>query len=225
MNWKDYLYIQKGDKIAIILLLILIVLAGGVYSLTSTRNVSRSEDVGSDSAFQTFLAGLKDKDSIEAFTNNAKTYKDKLNRSYPKYIPQVKFKAGETVELNSSDTTALKMIPGIGIGYANRIVKYRNLLGGYAHITQLKEVWGMDDDLYSKVIPYLTITPKVRKVKINSLTLEELNKHPYISYKQAKVIVDIRERKGNIESLNRLSLLDEFTDNDIKRLMPYLSFE
>jgi DNA uptake protein ComE-like DNA-binding protein len=66
--------------------------------------------------------------------------------------------------------------------------------------------------------------PDVEKVRINTADFEELNKHPYISYKQAKVITDIRERKGDIESVSRLSLLEEFTANDIRRLTPYLLF-
>ena len=62
-------------------------------------------------------------------------------------------------------------------------------------------------------------------MKVNSADFNELIRHPYIDYKQAKIIVDIRERKGRIESLKRLRLLEEFSDDDIKRLTPYLSFD
>lgn len=225
MNWKDYLYIQRGDRIAIILLLILIVIAGGVYILTSPDKNQR-QDILVDKEFETFLINLKEKDTLETTPYEARIYKDEThNYNYPRYTPQEKLKEGETIELNSSDTTELKKIPGIGSGFANRIVKYNNLLGGYSNLDQIKEVWGMDDYLYDKILPYLTIVPKTKKIRVNSATFEELNKHPYISYKQAKIIEDIRDRKGNIESMNRLSLLDEFTDNDIRRLTPYISFE
>ena len=223
MNWKDYLYIQKGDRIAIILLLILIVISGGIYILISQKE-NQQQDIPLDKDFQTFLTDMKEKDSLEITPYESKIYKSQIS-DYPEYIPQKKLEEGQTIELNSSDTTALKKIPGIGSGFANRIVKYRNLLGGYSNIEQLKEVYGLDDYLYDKIRPYLTIAPKTKKIRINSATFEELNKHPYISYKQAKVIVDIRDRKADIESMNRLSLLDEFTDNDTKRLAPYLSFE
>ncbi|MDR2949584.1 MAG: helix-hairpin-helix domain-containing protein [Prevotella sp.] len=225
MNWKDYLYIQRGDRIAIILLLILIVIAGGVYILTSPDKNQR-QDIPVDKEFETFLINLKEKDTLETTPYEGRIYKDETNNyNYPRYTPQEKLKEGETIELNSSDTTELKKIPGIGSGFANRIVKYNNLLGGYSNLDQIKEVWGMDDYLYDKILPYLTIVPKTKKIRVNSATFEELNKHPYISYKQAKIIEDIRDRKGNIESMNRLSLLDEFTDNDIRRLTPYISFE
>jgi len=134
-------------------------------------------------------------------------------------------KPGETIELNSADTTDLKKIPKIGSGFAGRIVKYRESLGGYFYIDQLKEVWGMDDYLYADIRPYITLEPGIKKLKINSASFEQLNKHPYISYKQAQVIIDLRERKGNLNSLSRLSLLDEFTQKDIERLRLYLSFD
>jgi len=227
MKWKDYLYIQKGDRIAIILLLILIIISGGIYILTSSsKQNGQLVDSDTEKEFETFLANLKDRDSVKEASGTDYIYKNEVSKTdYPKYTYQEKLKTGETVELNSSDTSELKKIPGIGSGFSNRIVKYRNLLGGYASLNQLKEVYGMDEELYNKIIPYLIITPGVKRLKINHITFEELNKHPYISYKQAKIIIDIRERKGNIESINRLSLLEEFMEKDIRRLTPYLSFE
>jgi General secretion pathway protein K. len=220
MSWKDYLYFQKGDRVAVILLLILIVISGGVYIVTRSGKPAIKEEVASDSEkeFELFLSNLQD---IEEDKDVGPAPIPIL----PRYPYQKKLKAGETVELNSGDTTALKMIPKIGSGYANRIVKYREALGGYIDISQIKEVWGMDDYLYSDILPYITLEPKNKHLKVNTASFQELNGHPYISYKQAQLIVDIRERKGKISSINRLSLLDEFTDKDIKKLTPYLSFD
>ncbi|MDU1891190.1 MAG: helix-hairpin-helix domain-containing protein [Dysgonomonas sp.] len=89
----------------------------------------------------------------------------------------------------------------------------------------MREVWGVDEGLYAKITPYILVDKKVKRLKINTAGFKELNKHPYISYEQTKIIVDIRERKGKIESINRLSLLNEFTDQDLERLTPYLSFD
>lgn len=220
MNWKDYLFFQKNDKIAIIILLVLIVLSGIIYIITIPTNKPTDENTFA-TELRDFQSRLENKDTVSYSDNQI--YKWQIQK--PSGYISSKLSPGETIELNNADTTNLKKIPGIGSSYANRIVKYRNLLGGYADITQLKEVWGMDDDLYDKVIVYITLTPQIKKIRINTASFEELNKHPYISYKQATVIADIRERKGNIESINRLSLLDEFTPKDITRLTPYLSFE
>lgn len=223
MNWKYYFFFQRNDKIAIITLLILIVLSGTVYIITLPSNKPNTENMFAEE-FEEFRSILRNKDSIAY--SDSKVYKGQSHKdSQAKYIYPAKLLQGETVELNNADTTTLKKIPGIGSGYANRIVKYRTLLGGYADITQLNEVWGMDDELYDKITAYLTLVPNTKKIRINSAGFEELNGHPYISYKQAKVITDVKERKGNIESINRLSLLEEFTANDIRRLTPYLSFD
>ena len=224
MSWKDYFYFQKRDKVAIILLLILIVMSGGIYIATRHTSVIQKE------------SEISTIDTAGKFnTNNQQTTptqdekgnepEKSFNPKQTKYPYQEKLKNGETIELNSSDTSALKKIPGIGTGFANKIVRYRNALGGYISITQLKEVWGLDNDLYDKIEPYITITPKVKKIRVNTDDFQSLNKHPYISYKQAQIITDIRERKGHIESLQRLSLLDEFTEADIEKLRPYLSFD
>lgn len=222
MNWKNFLYFEKKDRIAIIILLILIVISGFIYFLTEDILHKEAIDLKtSNEAFEAFQADLQDA-PIDNDKKNEFPLVNTRNMEYP-YIK--KLEVGETIELNTADTTTLKRIPGIGTAYANRIVKYRNLLGGFYEIKQLKEVWGLDDDLYKKILPYITITPKTQKINLNSIEFEELRKHPYINYKQAKVIIDIRTRKGNIESLERLSLLEEFSEADLKRLSKYLSFK
>lgn len=216
MNWKDYFYFEKRDRYAIILLLILITICGILYILTrKDSTLYPPEESAYQKQLDEFQSNLKEKqqtDSTEYIYPILHQYTSKL-------------KPGETIELNSADTTDLKKIPGIGTSYANRIVKYRNSLGGYVAVSQLRQVWGLDTDLYQKITPYITIKRKTKKIKINQCSAEELRKHPYINYKQAKVITDLRMRKGNITSINRLSLLDEFSDSDIKRLEAYISFE
>lgn len=218
MNWKDYLYFQKRDRVAIILLLVLITLTGGIYIFTRPQQKANKEEAEPSSVRVTTNTNTPYSNTIPTFS---KQNKDKAS-DYPY---QKKLETGGTVELNTADTTSLKKIPGIGTGFAKRIVKYRNLLGGFADITQLKEVWGLDNELYDKITPYIVLVPQIEKIKVNSADFNELNRHPYIDYRQARVIADIRERKGRIESLKRLRLLEEFTDDDIKRLTPYLSFD
>lgn len=219
MSWKDFFYFEKRDRSAIISLLLLIVIAGSAYIFTTPSTVILESDKAAD----------KGNKSDSLYSETGKKYADKgyakTNTSRGKYPYQEKLKIGETVELNTADTTDLKKIPGIGSSYAGRIVKYRHLLGGYAWVGQLREVYGMDEDLYKKITPYIKLVTPPSRIRINSADFEELNKHPYIDYRQAKVITDIRTRKGHIESVERLLLLDEFTEADIKRLTPYLLFQ
>ena len=117
-----------------------------------------------------------------------------------------------------------RKLPGIGSSYASRIVKYRELLGGYVSLEQLLEVYGMENELYSRIIPYISTDTNYRKIKVNELEFRELLRHPYLNYKQVQAIVSLRRRKGDIVSIGELSMLDEFTSADIDRLEPYLEF-
>ena len=62
------------------------------------------------------------------------------------------------------------------------------------------------------------------KLNVNELELRDLLRHPYLDYEQVKTIVNLRERKGRINSIKELSMLSEFTKEDIERLKPYLQF-
>ena len=55
------------------------------------------------------------------------------------YEKQVKLAEGQTLSLNTADTTAIKQIPGIGSYYARKIVNYRERMGGFVSTAQLAE--------------------------------------------------------------------------------------
>lgn len=134
----------------------------------------------------------------------------------------VKLREGETVDLNLSDTTALKSIPGIGSYRARRIVDYGHRLGGYVSVDQLDEI----DDVPPETKAYTIVSqPHPRQLSINRLTLNELKRHPYINFYQAKAIVEYRRLHGPIGSLADLRLLPEFSPEAIARLEPYVSYE
>lgn len=132
-----------------------------------------------------------------------------------------KIKATEHIVLNVADTTMLMTIPGIGPYYARKIVQYGNRLGGYVSIDQLDEI----DNFPSEAKRYMVIeNPSPKKLNINQLSLNELRRHPYINFYQAKAITDYRRLHGPIESLNDLRLSKDFPPQAIERLMPYVSY-
>lgn len=134
----------------------------------------------------------------------------------------VKIKEGETIDLNIADTADLKTIPGIGSYYARRIADYGRRLGGYVSVGQLDEI----DDLPDAVKTFFVVSqPHPRKLAVNRLSLNELKRHPYINYYQARAITDYRRLHGRIASLSDLHLLPEFPPEAIGRLEPYVSYE
>ncbi|MDR2475994.1 MAG: helix-hairpin-helix domain-containing protein [Bacteroidales bacterium] len=141
------------------------------------------------------------------------------------YARQEKYPQGTSVELNRSDTTELKKIPGIGSAFARRITSYRDRLGGFYSVEQLSEVWGITPEMYAQLSGWFTVDASlIKKLSVNQLTLEELRKHPYINYYRAKAFIDMRMKKGKLYSLDEFSLLDEFPEKEIRRLEHYLDF-
>ena len=137
----------------------------------------------------------------------------------PQYSP--KLRPGETVVLNTADTTALKTIPGIGPYYARKIVQYGQRLGGYVNVDQLDEI----EDFPSEVKSFLVVCDAhPQKLNLNKLSLNELKRHPYINYFMARAITDYRRLHGPLHSLNDLRLSRDFPQEVIERLEPYVEF-
>lgn len=133
----------------------------------------------------------------------------------------VKIKPAEHVILNTADTSMLKKVPGIGSGWARAIVAYGERLGGYTDVSQLCEIDGFPED----ALQYFVVeNPQTRKMNLNKLTLNQLKRHPYINFYQAREICDYRRLKGPLTSLEQLRLLKDFSPETINRLTPYVEF-
>lgn len=128
------------------------------------------------------------------------------------------------VDINSADTTELKKLKGIGIGYAKRIVKYREELGGFISIEQLSEVWGLTPETLEKCLTQVIISNQnIKKININTASAEELKKHPYIFWKTANAIEKYRKANGNFKSLNDLKKIQLLDEEIITKIKPYLT--
>lgn len=136
------------------------------------------------------------------------------------YIP--KYEEGTIVDLNKADTSILKRIPGIGSTLARMIVVYRQRLGGFYDVSQLQELPHVGVELNK----WFVVTPAgLHKIQVNSASLDKLRSHPYMDFYKAKAIMEYRRKRGKIKGLSQLSMFEEFTEKDLKRLSPYLTFE
>lgn len=130
------------------------------------------------------------------------------------------------LDLNTADTTQLKLLKGIGSYYANKIVTYREQLGGFISTEQIMEIKGFKEETYLKIVNQLEINVnEIEKLNINLLDISELKKHPYISWNVANSIVQIRNNYGkfaSIEDVKKSVLVDEAL---FERLKPYLTTE
>ena len=127
---------------------------------------------------------------------------------------------------SEADSITLQIVPGIGAATAGRIVKYRERLGGFHSKDQLAEVFALKPEVIEGIWEYFEFDSKIsRKIHINTLELEALAKHPYISYQEAKVIVAFRKQHGPYTSPDDLLKVKIFKKEWVTQLSPYLQFD
>ena len=128
--------------------------------------------------------------------------------------------------INKADSIELLDLPGIGEVYASRIVRFRELLGGYYEVGQLKEIYGMRDEHYENMKPHLEVCQDVyRKISINSMDSWQLQRHPYISEDQAEKIIVYIEENGPFEKPEDLVNIENIEAEEAERVIPYLELE
>lgn len=128
------------------------------------------------------------------------------------------------VELNSADTTELMALPGIGPVYASRIIKYRDLLGGYCLTAQLLEVYNFPEETFNLVSGYVSVdTVKLKKLRVNFLEYADLIRHPYLNSAQVNAILDARDKYGSFKNMKDIEELEIFDTETFSRIRPYIT--
>ena len=146
---------------------------------------------------------------------------ERLSEDSSSYPYQEKFSEVVQLDLNAVDSATLKKVPGIASYRARQILNYRDRLGGFVSSDQLSEVEGVPVELQE----WCTVKKGVfRKINLNSASVGQLARHPYVGSARAKAIVNYRRAQGRIRSLADLSLLPDFSSEVIARLEPYVEF-
>ena len=183
-----------------------------------------------------------EKQRIEKFpTNNRTKYSiSKPNSTSPpesksikkkvfKSMKQTKFfkkkkKGVKGFSINSKNPEDWKQIYGIGEGYASRIIKYQNWLGGFHSKSQIKEVYGITDSFYNEFETHLLPSKPYRMMDINTVEEKALGSHPYISWKDAKKIIRFRKHHYPIQNKEEFYSILGVHDTIKAKLVPYLVF-
>ncbi|GEM_PF-1144246 len=128
------------------------------------------------------------------------------------------------IELNRADTLALDTLPGIPHWMAVRIIRYRDLLGGYVRKEQLLEVYGLDSVCYQTLCKRTCIdTLRIRQIDLNACDLRTLMRHPYLSRRQGEAILFLREHFGRVGSVEELLHQRVLPPESFRRVAPYLT--
>ncbi len=133
--------------------------------------------------------------------------------------------AAWTLDINRADSVAWVGLKGIGPGYARRILAYRERLGGFYQVDQLKEVYGMDSVWVDANKGHLLVGAGIyKKIAVNRVGWNEF-RHPYLSYAQVKVFFAYRKHHPVLQDFQALEQIKLLDHSMWKRLRPYLSFE
>ena len=130
------------------------------------------------------------------------------------------------LELNSADSADLIALPGIGPWFAGRIIRYRELLGGFVNPVQLLEVYGMDTTRYNGIISIVTAdSTRIQRIDLNNSTFQEVISHPYINREETYAIFRYRDFVDSILDPENI-LRDQIIDRErFIRMVPYLTAE
>jgi DNA uptake protein ComE-like DNA-binding protein len=130
-------------------------------------------------------------------------------------------KLSPKVNLNRADQESLKALPGIGPVLSERIIRYRELLGGYYSVDQLLEVYGLRDEHFIKVEKHLYVeSEEVIRMDLDSIRFRDLLRHPYASYQLTKELFDCQSEGIFIDSIE--THLEDSLQLPFLKLKPYL---
>jgi DNA uptake protein ComE-like DNA-binding protein len=234
----DYFVFSKKERLGVYIISIITLLVWAIpYFLSKeerVENVFHVTQVQIDSAakiLQTrnqkyatsknFQSAKKSWSSYDA-NNQSDSYPKNSNKQFaPKQV------ALKPIDLNEADSSVLERLPMIGEKLSARIIKYRDKLGGFITVLQLKEVYGLSDSTYGVIVGKVFIEKqfKPRKVLINKVDYTELRKHPYSNHAFAKLVLAYRNIHGAYANVDAIKNVQQIDLEVLRKIEAYLSFE
>lgn len=162
--------------------------------------------------------------TMQHSSNERKTKPIQSNSTFDNQTYKKKKYTKVAVNINEKDPLVWQKIYGIGPVLSERIVKFNNWSGGFVLKDQIKDVYGITDSLYQEIRDQLIEDKKYQTIKINTCDVKSLASSPYVSWKDAKKILNYRKQHGpfyNKEDLKKIIGLDE---QKLSRLLLYIDF-
>jgi DNA uptake protein ComE-like DNA-binding protein len=220
-NWFGFT--RRERRSTFIMLLVIILIIGLRYSIPESQ--IDIEDISGKVADMEVHSGIPGSDSTfrrKPFSADLNTgAKFRKPSDIKKSIPQK-----SKVDINTSDSATLVKLPGIGPVLSVRIIKYRHLLGGFASIQQVKEVYGLKEETYELIKGRIYAdTLMITRININTAGYKELSHIIYLEKFEVTAILKYRELKGRISGISDLTENKLITKEKAKKVSPYLNFK
>ena len=127
------------------------------------------------------------------------------------------------LDLNTATATQLDSLPGIGPVLAERIIKFKEGLGGFFDAHQLKDIYGLPPETLEKILPLLTVTTPPGMIKINEIDLTTFT-HPYLQKRFPKMIKAFRDQHGPFANASDLRKVYPPDSTWCEKILPYINF-
>jgi competence ComEA-like helix-hairpin-helix protein len=227
--WK-YWYFTRSQRWGILSILsvvfLLLIMRGPVAEILQERDQQRQRPVN-EQKYQEIRMRLKERELIKQDKRTATAVSDKNNWTKPgNAIDQKKAYAPKAIDINRATAEEWRAFRGIGPILSDRIISYRERLGGFYSVDQVAEVYGLSDSVFATLLPYLHVkSPQIRLIYVNRDDSTRLMEHPYISKTLAKQMVGYRERIQRYAQAEDLLKLYSMNDSLLLKIRPYLSFD
>ena len=161
---------------------------------------------------------------IQIQTPQATHFSDK--KEFKKKLSVPSIYSNMPIDINSADTAAFISLPGIGSKLSQRIINFREKLGGFYAVEQIGETFGLPDSTFQKVKPQLAISNiALLKININTADIEEMKNHPYLRYVISNAIVRYRSQQGNFLAVEDIKKIMTITEDAFNKAAPYLTVD
>jgi competence protein ComEA len=206
LNWFGF---TRRERRSTFLLLILILFVAGFRFIIPERNIT-VEKIPVEKGDMIVISFNEEKENVSG--SYMKNNRSNLQRPL--------------LEINTCDSASLEALPGIGPVLSTRIIKFRKLLGGFASVNQLREVYGLSEEVFNIIsLKVYADSTAVRKIKINSAEYKELIRLPYFEKYEVTAILKYRELKGSIKSMDEMIVNKLIAREKTEKIRPYLEFE
>jgi DNA uptake protein ComE-like DNA-binding protein len=205
-NWFGY---SRRERRSTIILLIIIMILLGLRYIIPAQNISLKEIPIDFRESNIDSTQVVEETEIVSNQKELRTFNRKQS----------------LINLNSCDSAALVVLPGIGPVLSSRIIKYRNLIRGYVSVNQLREVYGLKEETFSMISSMVFADSlSVRKIRINKADYKELIRHPYFQKSEVAAIMKYRELKGRLSGIGEMIENNLISPETSKKIRPYLDF-
>lgn len=130
------------------------------------------------------------------------------------------------IDINTADALQLTQLRGIGPSYSERIIVYRDKLGGFTTVNQLYEVYGLKAETIEQIRNQIIINPTaINCININTADFTTLIKHPYLDKPEVQAILNYRAIIGNFTDKTQLRSEKVITPEVYQKISPYICTE